>query len=305
MCGYGASVLLAVCLGLGAAGQSQAAALNYCSASTPLSAAQQDRVLRFAGIAKDLLEASGQQVAIVSRSGIDLGYFGQRYSHAGVSLKASANTPWSIRQLYFACDEQRPRIFDQGLSGFLQGGDEGGPAYLSLLFLPTPQAQALEAAALNNALSLQLLGAQYSANAFAFSTLYQNCNQWLAELLAVSWAKLPSTTDNLRARAQDWLVAQGYVPSTMQLVWRPLLWLTAFSNLVHADDHPQADLDDLRLRVSMPASIEAFVQATVPGATRIELCRTETHVVIHPGWTPLAKDCVAGPEDQVIRFDQP
>ena len=99
----------------------QAASLRYCDAHTEVDAAVQDRLIQVAGIVKTELDRSGQSVALVARSGLALERFDQRYSHAGVSLKASANAPWSVRQLYYACDEQRPRIFDQGMSGFVLG----------------------------------------------------------------------------------------------------------------------------------------------------------------------------------------
>ena len=35
--------------------------------------------------------------------------------------------------------------------------------------------------------ALALLGREYSANAYPFSPRYQNCNQWVAELLATAW----------------------------------------------------------------------------------------------------------------------
>lgn len=152
-----------------------------------LSATQQDRLLSFAAIAKQELDASGQTLAIVARSGLNLARFGIRYSHAGVSLKASANGPWSVRQLYYACDEGQPRLYDQGLPGFLFGTDDPSLGYLSIVLLPAPQAHLLERAALDTPRALSLLGAGYSANAHAFSTRYQNCNQWLAELLAGAW----------------------------------------------------------------------------------------------------------------------
>ena len=295
-------LLLSAILTLVLCGASKAAALRYCSATNPITASQQDKILQFAGIAKAELEASGSSLAIVSRSGLDLSYFGQRYSHAGVSLQTSQNTPWSVRQLYFDCAEQKPRIFDQGLAGFVLGSDDADKGFVSMVFLPTSQAGALERTAKDNALSLQLLATTYSANAYAFSTQYQNCNQWLAELLAVAWAELPIQS-NLRSDAQTWLASQNYSPTVFKLVWRPLLWLTAFSDLVHTDDHPTPDVEALRLSVSMPESIEAFVKAIVPGARRIELCRTPTQVVIRRGWVPLPDDCVAGQGDQVIALD--
>ena len=82
------------------------------------------------------LDQSGAQMALVSRSGLALQRLDQRYSHAGVSLKASDNTPWSVRQLYYACDEQRPRLFDQGMSGFVMGANDPDEGYLSIVLLP-------------------------------------------------------------------------------------------------------------------------------------------------------------------------
>src|SRR5262245_10514393 len=87
------------------AAQAALTGVRYCDQPQPLSARQQDRLLQFAAVARRELEASGHGVALVARSGIDLSRFGVRYSHAGVSLKANANAPWSVRQLYFSCDE--------------------------------------------------------------------------------------------------------------------------------------------------------------------------------------------------------
>jgi hypothetical protein len=59
----------------------------------------------------------------------------------------------------------------------------------------------------------------------------------------------------------------------------------------------------MRMRTSLPTSIEDFVRAQAPGARRIELCHDEQRVVIHRGWDALAEGCRPGPEDQVIALD--
>ena len=164
-----------------------AASGRFCDLQSPLTATQQDRLLSFAAIAKRELEASGHRVAIVARSGLNLARFGIRYSHAGISLAANPNGPWSVRQLYYACDEGQPRLYDQGLPGFLFGTDDPSLGYLSVVLLPAPSAAPLESAALDTPRALALLGVGYSANAHAYSTRYQNCNQWLIELLAGAW----------------------------------------------------------------------------------------------------------------------
>lgn len=300
------AVALAAALGAGAA---QAGSLRFCDRQTQLSIGQQDTLFRFGAVVKAELEASGQPLALVARSGLDLSWFGLRYSHAGISLQASPNGPWSVRQLYYACDEARPRIFDQGISGFLLGADSPEVGYLSLIFLPPEAGAAMQRAALSKPQALDLLAADYSANAHAYSLRYQNCNQWVVELMASAWGGVPlqdsgvaTGGDSPRAQAQRWLREQGYVPTTFDLL-RPLMWVGAFIPWLHSDDHPADDLAQAVYRVSMPASIERFVHAQVPGATRVELCHAGRRVVVHRGWDEIAEGCVPGEGDQVITLE--
>ena len=278
-----------------------AAQLGHCVAPAPLSATQQDRLLRFAGIVKAELERSGQRLALVARSGLDLSRFGQRYSHAGISLKHSGNAPWSVRQLYYACDEGRPKLYDEGLAGFVMGTDDPASGYLSAVLLPPQAAGELERAALHDRGALQLLGERYSANAHAFSPTYQNCNQWVVELLATAWGA--DGAGGGRPQAQRWLHARGYEPTVFE-VGNPLLMaIGSLMPWLHNDDHPEHDLAQSRYRVSMPASIEAFVRSGVPGATRIEFCHDGRQAVVRRGWVPIAEGCRAGEGDTVISLE--
>ena len=290
------AALLALCA------SSQASSLRYCDQQAKQTAAQQDKLLRVSGIIKAELDRAGVSLAIISRSGLNLDLFGVRYSHAGLSLKASTETRWAVRQLYFACEEQQPRLFDQGLSAFLLGTDEPALGYISLLLLPAVAASALEPVALDNQRALNLLGASYSANAYPYSLRYQNCNQWLIELLASAWGGTRPGADS-RASAQGWLKEAGYQATLFQLPLRPALWLTAFSPWLNLDDHPEEDLGQARLRVSMPTSIEAFVRAQFPGAERLEFCHTDRHVVLHRGWEAIAEGCEPGEHDTVVVLD--
>ncbi len=291
-------------LGLAVAANSAFAALSpqLCGRSTPLDAAQQDRLLRVADLVKTELETSGARLALISRSGLNLGRFGIRYSHAGISLKGSANAPWSVRQLYFACDERRPRLFDQGLPGFLFGTNDPSLGYLSIVLLPSAAAQTLERAALDDARALRLLAGRYSANAYPFDTRYQNCNQWVAELLASAWGA-PEGDADARRSAQRWLAAQGYAPAPVEVGSHWLMLAANFIPWLHSDDHPPEDLYARRFRVSLPASIEAFVRQQLPAATRIEVCHDEQKVVLRRGWTPIGAGCRAEPGDVVRALD--
>lgn len=291
----------------------QATSLRACDPPDTLTAAQKDKVFSFGAVIKAELEKSGQRLALISRAGLDLGRFGVRYSHAGFSLKHSPDTPWAVRQLYYACDEKQPHIFDQGMLGFLLGMNEPGLGYISVVLLPEADAAALERAALDKQQALQLLGATYSANAYPFSLQYQNCNQWVVEVLAAARGRLLEGRPNggeaapgaapLRARAQSWLKDQGYIPSVMDVGWRPLMWATAFVPWLHNDDHPAADQALAIYRVSMPAAIENFVRTQVPGAQRLEFCHTERHVVVRRGWAPIAEGCIPAADDTVIALN--
>lgn len=286
------------------------ASSRYCDAPTAPDAAQQDRLLRFAALLKARLEASGRPLALVARSGLDLRRFGQRYSHAGISLQASANTPWSVRQLYYACDEARPRLYDQGLAGFVSATDDPSLGYVSVLLLPADAGAALARVALDNRAALGLLGAAYSANAYPFDARYQNCNQWLAELLALAWgAPAPDAAGTAgedgfdRRAAQAWLRAAGYQPTAVALrnpLWRMAAWFVPW---LHEDDHPPDDLAAGIVQVSLPAALEDFVQARLPGTERLELCHRGAQVVLRRGWRPIAEGCVPEPGDEVLALD--
>ena len=287
------------------AASAQAFSFDVCARPREPSADERDVLLRFAALVREQVVASGQDIVLVARSGLDLHRLDVRYSHEGVALKDNDGKPWSVRQLYFSCDEHRPRVYDEGLTGFLNGTDNPRVGYISLVFLPPEQASTLRAAAVDKHHALGVLGASYSANAYPFSTLHQNCNQWVMELLADAWgASAPDarTDADARARSQAWLRAQGYLPTVFTASAHPMMWLPAFVPWLHNDDHPAEEIAHNRYNVSMPASIETFVQAKVPGASRVEICHAGRHVVVHRGWDDVAEGCVAGVGDQVLEL---
>jgi hypothetical protein len=269
---------------------------RFCGRAPPLSAAQQDRLLRIAALVKDELEA-GCGVAIVARSGLDLSRFGLRYSHAGLSLADGAGPRWAVRQLYFDCDEARPRLFDQGLTGFVAGSDDPERGFVSILRLPPDVARPLRTAALDRPRALRLLAGTYAANAHAWSMESLNCNQWLVELLAAAAAELPDGPD-LRQRAQAWLREAGYRPRGVDAGSHWLLFAAGFVPWLRLDDRP--DPHSLRFEVSVPEAIEPFVRARWPQAERVELCHAGARVVLRRDGPPIAEGCIAAPGDREI-----
>jgi hypothetical protein len=276
----------------------QASSGRFCDRSHELSAAEQDRLLRFAAVLRDELAATDDGVALVSRSGLDLSRFHIRYSHGAVAWRSEQGA-WSARQLYYACDEGRPRIYDQGLAGFAMGTDDPQLGYVSIVRLPPQAVLALRPALLDTSRALHLLGAQYSANAYAYGLQYQNCNQWLIEMLAAGWGDL-SDGDDLRQRAQQWLREQDYAPQPVEVGSRWLMLASYFVPLLHLDDHPDEDRAALQLHISLPSTVEAFVRDRFPQSERVEICHDDKQIVIHRGWTPIADGCKAGDGDRVI-----
>ena len=289
----------ALALMLCASGSAWAGLPTFCERSRDITALEQDRVLRFAGVVKQELERSSGKVALISRAGTDLSRFNLVYSHAGVALRDNPGGPWAVRQLYYACDDARPHIFDQGIAGFALGADTPSKGHVSMLFLPDDDSAALEHAALDKPLALALLAGQYSANAYAFGTKYKNSNQWVAELLASAWGG-PAGQQGARASAQDWLRAHDYVPGPVKVPSHFTMFAGQFVPLVHVDDHPVEDLHALSLQVSVPASIEAFVQRRAPTTQRVEICHDERRIVVRRGWEPLGASCEPKPGDEVI-----
>jgi hypothetical protein len=289
--------LLAALLLAGAAAAHAGSPPRGCDAARELTATQQDRLLRFAAVVRETLAASGARAALISRSGTDLSRFGLRYSHAAVALADGLDTPWGVRQLYYDCADGQPRLFDQGLAGFLSGSDDADVGYVSLLLLPPEAATPLAAAALDRPVALGLLNARYSANAYPFSTAYQNCNQWVAELIAAA-----NGGSRTREDAQAWLRDQGYAPEPV----RASAWLMLAGRFVpwlHFHDHPDALLNAGLVQTSLPASLEAFALQRWPAAQRVEFCHGPQGVLRRAGGVPLAEGCVPQQTDLVTTLD--
>lgn len=307
--------LLPCALLIGAAAlQARAALPQPCDAPVERSAAEHDRLLRFAALIRDTLQADGRGLALIARSGLELERFGIRHTHAGFALRDGLDTPWAVRQLYYACEQQRPQVFDQGLPGFLLGLSDAPQQRIAVLLLPEAAAAPLRDALLDTAALRALLGDRYSANAFPFSTRYQNCNQWVAELMARAWAPreadgagtAPGAGDRgaARERAQRWLLAQGYRPAVIDVRFPPIGWLPALVPWLHADDHPAAERAAGRLRLSLPASLETFVRERLgDGAVRrLEFCLVGRRAVVREGWEPMPAECEPAPGDRVERL---
>ncbi|WP_374674285.1 DUF2145 domain-containing protein [Ideonella sp.] len=297
---------LAALLLAGMAAAAPAGTLRYCDRGSAMTAAQQDQALQLAARLKQELDAAGEPVALVSRSGLNLAWLGLRFTHAGLALRDSPRGPWAVRQLYFDCDAAVPRLFDQGMAGFVLGTDDRQARHVSVVFLPPAASAPLARLAGSAPGALAVLAADYSANAYAWGLRYQNCNQWVAELLGLAWGELPlqpppgahASAPPLRRQAQDWLRRAGYAPMVFD-VFPPLRLAAAAVPWLHEDDHPGEDRARSQYRVSMPDALEAFVRRRWPEARRVEVCHAGDRLVVRRGWDPIADGCMPAPGDEL------
>lgn len=293
-----------------------------CPTPPPAPAAVLDTHLQLAALIQQEWQRAGAPVALIARSGLNLRSIGHRYSHAGflrpgptvapaepqartASVKATdpatdPAAPAAVRQLYFDCPTARPRVFDEGLAGFVRGVDAGALPRLSTVWWPPDDAPVLARAVADDALAVTLLSPHYQAQAHVWSLQSQNCNQWLVEMLGAAFGGARD-----RPAAQQWLRDQGYTGSVVQLPW--VGWLLAAAVWPHMGlrDHPTRDLQALQLEVSMPASVEHFVRARWPRAQRVEWCLRDREVVVRRSWTPLDEACTAGPQDERVPLAGP
>ncbi len=66
------------------------------------------------------------------------------------------------------------------------------------------------------------------------------------------------------------------------------------------DDHPEEDIFAMKLKISLPSTLESFIQKRLPGSERVEFCYDSKRGVVHRGWTPIAEGCVPADGDRVV-----
>lgn len=262
-----------------------------CPQPAPAPTERLDALFQLSAWIRDDLQSRGAPVALVARSGLDLRALAHRYSHTGWLRPAGG---WTVRQLYLDCREGRPRVFDEGLAGFVRGVSADVRPRISVVEWPDGAAQQLALTVGDRGQALALAVGRYRAQAPAWSVTQLNCNQWTVEMLAAAFGAAPG-----RAGAQRWLAEAGYQPSELRLPhW---FWLlgAALSPYTGLAEHPPEDLDRLVFRVSMPASLEAWVQRRWPAARRTEWCLNGATVVQRRGWEPLDDHCTPAPGDEL------
>lgn len=202
-------LLLSISLACTMAGAAHAG--QHCE-NKPLAVDEVERSLDLAQRSMQKLDASGAQVAIIARAGQDLSKYGLRYSHVGLAWRDHPAGRWVVVQLLNDCGTAHSALYNDGLGNFFLSGLY---QYKAQLILPSPEVQQRLAQVLASRTPQRLHEPKYSMLSYAWSTRYQNSNQWVLETLAAASAA-PGRVET-RAEAQNWLNQAGFRPSGIDI----------------------------------------------------------------------------------------
>ncbi|MEH6434544.1 DUF2145 domain-containing protein [Massilia sp. DD77] len=228
----------------------------------PLSAQEALRSIELAQRTVDALERSGASVALVARAGQDLRKHGLRYSHMGIAVRDHPAGRWTVVHALNHCGSDRSMLYNEGMGNF----------FLTDLFrfegqllIPGPSAQAGLARlfARQPALPPALHAPRYNMLSYAYSTRYQNSNQWVLETWAA--ASAPQRVAS-RPQAQQWLRSAGFSPITVEIPAATRLGARLLRANVAFDDHPFERRMAGQIDTVTVESIVRFVLAADPGA---------------------------------------
>ena len=181
------------------------------------------------------LNASGERVVLLARSGQDLRKYGLRFSHLGLAWQVADGKGggiWHVLHKLNACGTAEAAIYRQGLAEFFPDDPwRHEAAWLA----PAPQVQAQLLTLLQDTpTAIALHHKPYSIVSYAWGTKYQQSNQWAIETLAA--AVEPGVTS--REKAQAWLQFKGYEPTTLKLGLLTRLGGRLTAANIAFDDHP-------------------------------------------------------------------
>jgi len=127
--------------------------------------------------------------------------------------------------------------------------------------VPTPAVQARLIAVLQSpARALRLHHAPYSMVSYAWGQTYQQSNQWALETMAQAMGASDVPGLDGRLRAQDWLRAKGYQPTTLNLGPLTRLGGRVTQANIAFDDHPTAKRFSNRIETVTVDSVFGWMQ---------------------------------------------
>jgi hypothetical protein len=196
----------------------------------PATAINVQRALELAQRTAQALDASGAEVAVLARSGQDLGRYGLRWSHLGWAYREGKQ--WRVVHKLNQCGSAHAELYRQGLAEFFM---DDLFEYRAAFAVPSAEFQApMHALLQDNGRVASLHMPAYNMVAYPWSQQYQQSNQWAIETMALAHENTAMT----RQRAQAWLRFKGYEPTTLRIGAVGRLGARMTAGNVAFDDHP-------------------------------------------------------------------
>ncbi|MES2740487.1 MAG: DUF2145 domain-containing protein [Pseudomonadota bacterium] len=224
--------LLALALGLAALAPTAALAGRSCE-EKPIDATVVIKAMNLAHQTRQALDESGAEVAMIARVGQDLSKYKLRYSHMALVWRDHPKGRWTVVHELNECGTAASALYNEGLGNFFM---DDMYAYETQIVLPGPAIQAGLARLLASNTPRRLHGAHYNMLAYAYSSKYQNSNQWVLEAYAA--ASAPAGKVETRDEAQSWLKQANYQPITIKVPTMTRLGGRMFRANIAFDDHP-------------------------------------------------------------------
>lgn len=245
----------AACLMLASTATTAAYAGTACKSHTA-SADEFYKASRTALSVAKKLDQSGANVALLARVGSDLSRYGLHYSHVAFVVK---NYPgrlgkWTVIHLLNECNKPTSSLYAQGLMNFFMD-NLYSQAYQ--ITIPDEPLQVRLAQSLKPAVVERLHGNQYSMIAYPYSSLYQNSNQWVLEMLADADKPTPRHT---RQSAQDFLRRTGYRPSIIAIDPLARFGASLTNAAIRFNDHPDTENRSRHYAIVSVDSVVAYLQ---------------------------------------------
>ena len=203
------------------------------------------------------LEASGEQVVLLARSGQDLSKYGLRYSHFGFAYRQpdeQGGAVWRVVHKLNFCGTADADIYRQGLGEFFL---DDPWRYEAAWVAPNREIQQRLLPLLqDDAAMVRLHSKAYNMLSYPWSTRYQQSNQWVIETLAM--AADPGVAS--RQQAQAWLQLRDYEPTTLKLGAFTRLGARVTAANIAFDDHPNEKRFSDRIETVTVDSVFAWLQ---------------------------------------------
>ena len=221
--------------------------------------------LELAQLSKLRLDASQVEVAIIARVGQDLSKYHLRYSHLGL-VRRVANGRWQVLHELNQCGTAESNLFEEGLGNFFM---DNPFAFETMILIPSRELQKKLLVSIDSGQAKQMHQHHYNMLAYAYSTRYQNSNQWALEVLAAALTN--DIKISQREQAQAWLKLASYQPETLHIPALTRLGARMFKANVSFDDHPMDRRMSGLIDTVTVESIARFMQSRDPTLETIVL----------------------------------